>query len=539
VVESRRSRQPSTVLLLAIFYLALTALHIPLLHLPYFWDEAGYYVPAARDIFLAGSLIPHSTLSNAHPPLVMAYIALAWKIAGFKPVVTRAAMLLIAAVAVLGVFRLAQRVANIEVAVGAAICSALYPVFYAQSSLLHLDLAAAAFTFWGLLAYVEDRAWATALWFSLAALTKETAILVPVALIAHMIGKQLRHVLQSHQPCPHTAPVSPAEFREDFRKIPPNRMWYALLAPMVPLGLWYAYHWHQTGFILGNPEFYRYNVQSTLQPLRIALALGMRLWQLLGYMGLYLLTLPTLVAMWLPPISDRGEERQRIALDVQFSFLAVILAFLAAMAAIGGAVLARYMLPVIPLVMIICISTLRRRVGYWWVVVGIAAVAFVVGWGLNPSCGFSFEDNLAYRDYIRLHERGENFLQERYPASRVLTAWPASDELKRPYLGYVTRPMRVVRIEDFTVEQLMAAADLRSDFDVALVFSTKYELPHRWFARWQTWERWNTRFFGYHRDVPPEAAAQILGGLLVYSERRGGQWIGIIETRQVQEVRKH
>ena len=70
------------------------ALHAPLLRLPYFWDEAGYYVPAARDLLLTGSLIPHSTVSNAHPPLLMAYLALWWKLAGFAPVVTRTAMLL-------------------------------------------------------------------------------------------------------------------------------------------------------------------------------------------------------------------------------------------------------------------------------------------------------------------------------------------------------------------------------------------------------------------------------------------------------------
>ena len=53
----------------------LLAAHAPLLRLPYFWDEAGYYIPAARDL-LTGSLIPHSTPSNAHPPLVLAWIAL-------------------------------------------------------------------------------------------------------------------------------------------------------------------------------------------------------------------------------------------------------------------------------------------------------------------------------------------------------------------------------------------------------------------------------------------------------------------------------
>ena len=155
----------------------------------------------------------------------------------------------------------------------------------------------------------------------------------------------------------------------------------------------------------------------------------------------------------------------------------------------------------------------------------MVALLFVSGWFINPPYGFAPEDNLAYRDYIRLHQRAEEFLEARYPMARVLTAWPASDELTRPYLGYVTRPMQVVRIEHFAAEQLMSAADLHSsgaspDFEVALVFSTKYEPAHPLLEHWRLWQEWKTRFFDYHRDVPPAAAAQILGGNLVYSETR-------------------
>ena len=31
-------------------------LHVSLLRLPYFWDEAGYYIPAARDLLLTGRI---------------------------------------------------------------------------------------------------------------------------------------------------------------------------------------------------------------------------------------------------------------------------------------------------------------------------------------------------------------------------------------------------------------------------------------------------------------------------------------------------
>jgi len=539
----RRRRYP-TALLFALFFIVLFAVHTPLLRLPYFWDEAGYYVPAARDLLLHAELIPHSTPSNAHPPLVMAYLALAWKFLGYSPVITRTAMLGLATFSLLGLFRLAQRVANTEVAAASALCTALYPVFFAQSSLAHLDLAAAGLTFWALLAYVEHRRWAAALWFSLAVLAKETAILAPLALFAWELLAKLSKV---------NAPCEPTQAREGTSSavpplpisdralapeecLPKRGPSLLLLLPLIPLTLWYAFHYARTGFIFGNPEFFRYNVQTTLQPLRVLLALGLRLWQVVGYLNFSFLTLAGMLAMWLPALHDHGEERKRISLDVQFSFLAIIAAYVVAMAVVGGAVLARYMLPVVPLVILLWVSTLRRRVRLWRVVIAIVALAFVTALFVNPPYGFSIEDNLAYRDYILLHQQAEDYAEARYPMARVLTAWPASDELTHPYLGYVTRPMRVFRIEDFTVEQLMAASEIRPNFDVALVFSTKYEPPHPWFERWHQWQQWKAQFFGYHRDVPPAATAQILGGQLVYNDTRDGQWVGVIEMNQIQEA---
>lgn len=533
-----RRREYPTALLFALFFSVLLALHAPLLRLPYFWDEAGYYVPAARDLLLHGTLIPHSTPSNAHPPLVMAYLALAWKILGYAPAVTRIAMLAVAAFCLLGVFRLAQRVANTQVAVASTICTALYPVFFAQSSLAHLDLAAAGFTFWALLAYVENRRWSAAAWFSLAALAKETAILAPLALIAWEFVALFVIPSEARDLGSDRIQQKPEAFAPRNDKV---MSWPArcgpLFLPLVPLTFWYTFHYARTGFVFGNPEFFRYNVEATMQPLRVLLALGLRLWQVVGYLNLSFLTLAGLLAMWFPPLYDHGEERKRISLDVQFSFLAVIAAYVVAMAVVGGAVLARYMLPAVPLVIIVWVSTLRRRLRLWRGVVAIVALAFVVGLFVNPPHGFSIEDNLAYRDYILLHQQAEDFVETRYPMARVLTAWPASDELTRPYLGYVTRPMHVFRIEDFTVEQLMSASDMRSQFDVALVFSTKYDPAHPWFERWRQWQQWKTQFFGYHRDVPPAAAAQILGGRLVYNDIRHNQWVGVIEMEPVEEAR--
>ena len=499
-------------LLLAAIFVVIMLLHAPLLRLPYFWDEAGYYVPAARDLYLTGSLIPHSTPSNAHPPLVLAWLATAWRVAGYSPLVTRTAMLLVSAFSLLGLFRLSRFAANLPVAWATIGLVALYPVFFTQSSLAHLDLAAAGFTFWGLLAYLQDRPGKMALWFSLAPLAKETAILAPLALF----------MWESVARC------FPARWHE---LVPPagrRTRLFILLVPLLPLACWYGYHFSRTGFLFGNPEFLRYNVTATLDPLRVPLAFGLRLWQVFGYFGLYLLTVAGLLAMRRSPVTAVGVARPRIQTWMQLSFLVVLVVYLGFMSAVGGAVLARYMLPVVPLVVLVMVSTLWRRVRYWRMVGVLVAIAFIAALFTNPPYGFSMEDNLAYRDYVTMHAEAGRFLTLRYPRARVLSAWPASDELSRPWLGYVSRPFPVVRIEDFTAGQIAIAANASSQFDVALVFSTKYQPAHPILEDWALWQSLKEKYFGYHRDLAPEEIASRLGGIVVFQKKSDGQWVAVI-----------
>jgi len=573
-----------------LFAVLLVALHAPLLRLPYFWDEAGYYVPAARDL-LAGSLIPYSTPSNAHPPLVLAWLALCWKIFGQSQLVTRCAMLLLAAFSLLGFFRLARTVASSAVAICSTALVAIYPVFFTQSSLAQVDLPAAGLIFWGLESYFRRQRASSIIWLSLAALAKETAILVPVALILwrviglFMRGLPFRSVqtrllveensLVDHtsnraaagyesparqcregdatrsesrrgrhrgpQPSPSAAKAahvaSPQIGTSGSRALPGLMSAWPLSITLLPLALWYAYHYARTGFVFGNPEFFRYNVQGTLHPLRVFLALLLRIWQTFGYLDLYVLSLACVAALMFAPIKDAQGERPRIDFSVQFSFLAIAILYLISLSVVGGAVLARYMLPVVPLVILVCVSTIWRRLPAWKAVIGVISLAFVSALFVNPPYGFSPEDNLAYCDYIRLHQRAETFLEERYPHARVLTAWPASDELTRPYLGYVPKAIQVVKIEDFSAEQVLSAADARSSFDVALVFSTKYRPQHSVFDRLRLWQEWKSRYFGYHVDLTPEVAASVLGGNIVYVERRRDQWVGIIEMEKIEEAK--
>ncbi len=541
------------------FFAALTLLHWPLLHLPYFWDEAGYYIPAARDILLYGDVIPRTTLSNAHPPLVMLWLAACWKIFGYQIVVARIAMLAISAFALTGLFRLARHVANDSVAWASVACTAVYPVYFAQSSMAHVDLAAAAFTIWGLGSYLKNplqshadteehtsgNSWRSsrslsviALWFSLAALAKETAILAPLALFA---WEAVQLLLLTRARKRHHDSTAPSPLIANL-VMHPEEAWLSrirgmafLLLPMLPLAAWFAYHYAATGYVFGNPEFVRYNVTATMQPARILLALLIRLWQAFGYEHLWMLTVLMIGVMWKAAHTDQkdGNLRPRIAISIQTVFLVALLAYVSAMAVVGGAILARYMLPVIPLVILVAVSTLWRRVRLWKPLVAAICAFFIVGWLWNPPYEFSPEDNLTYRDFIELQQHSIAYLQQHYPKARVLTAWPASDELTRPFLGYVPEQRIVVRIENFTVPEMMLAAGARNDFQVALVFSTKYEPKPLLLILRPEWDRLKQRFFDYHRDVDPTAAAYMLGGRVVFEEHREGLFASVIEVQPV------
>jgi 4-amino-4-deoxy-L-arabinose transferase-like glycosyltransferase len=494
-----------------LIFVVIFLLHAPLLRLPFFWDEAGFYVPAAYDLAHSHTLIAKTTLDTGHPPLSAAYLAFWFTVSGWKPAVARVAMLLLAAFALTNVFILARRLARTGVAVATTIATAVYPIFFVQSSLTHADLMAAAFTLWGIRLYIEDRVWPSQLAFCLSVLSKETAVITPLAFV-------LWEVL------PHRGKSSQTRIQ---------RTAIALI-PVLPLLGWLVYHHHATGRFFGNADFYQYNVTQALSPLRFLLALVQRIWHLFGTMNMLALTAATVVAMFFPPVSDSSSERLRIAIPVQLQFGLIMLAHLLAFSLLGGALLTRYLLPVYPLVIMIGMSTLHRRIGRWEWPAALMVIVFVLGLFFDPPYRFAPEDNLTYKDFVDLHFKAAQFLEQHEQNATVLTAWPATDELTRPYLGYVKQSFPFVQVQDFTVEEMIKARQMRSQYQVAYLFSTKVDVPP--LIHSERWEKLNRRFFGSHVDVSPELAAEFLHGKIVFLARSKAEWVAILEMDQPSSV---
>jgi hypothetical protein len=497
-----------------VIFVALYASHFSLLRLPYYWDEAGYYIPAAWDFFRTGSLIPTTTLTNAHPPLPSVYLALWWKASGYYPEVTREAVLIIAALGLLGVWKLALRLhGSLVVAFWTVILTGLYPIWFAQSTLAHGDIFAAAFGLWGLVYSLPVRArkpWAAALWFTAAGLSKETAIAIPLTLA----------VVRAVQAFRAEAAVRGKLWREI--------AWLA--SCVVPLAAWYGWHFFKTGHVFGNPEFLRYNAQATLAPERVLAALMHRVLHLTGHMNMFVPVLLTLAAMMLQPRLNRdGRVREGLAATVRNHVLILLAVNAVLFSLLGGALLCRYLLPMYPLVLLMAVSTFHRRVPYWQALAVLSAGGFVAGLFINPPYGFAPEDNLTYARIVRLHQAGIRQLTQRYPGATVLSAWPVTDELRRPELGYVKEPWEVYAIDDFSAPQIGRAAAEPGRYSAALVFSTKAEPRLPLLSLGARSAAMDERYFGLHHDLSPEAIALQLGGTVVWkSADDQGQWIGLI-----------
>ncbi len=480
----------------------LLLLHSPLLNLPYFWDEAGYYVPAALDIYRNWQLVPQSTLPVGHTPLVMVCLALTWHVFGFSPLVTRAAMVLIAAATVVVTYMLARRLASREAALWSAALLALSPMFFAQSSLVFLDLPAALSTTLCLLALLDGRMLMFALAASFAVLTKETAVVLLPAAAAFVW------------------------WRRRAGQAAALRAWLALAVPLLPLAAWTLYYHHATGFWTGNAEYLQFNLYSTLSPGRIFWSLLRRLYEVFVGGFNWLLVAGAAFSVWRGSNSHGDTEAQRRTKEFMFLATGLIAVYLLLLSIVGGAVLPRYLLPIFPtffVASVVLIWRLQKTAAR--ILCGATLGCFVAAWFINPPYPFPYEDNLAYADFIRLHQKAAAFLSARPLGDRILTAWPATDELTRPFLGYVARPLRTVPIEGLTARDF-EKADPHS-FDILYLYSRKYEPANNWVGRVPFFRRAQERYFGYAAQVNERELVARFGLRPLAEFERRGQWVRI------------
>ncbi len=461
--------------------------HGPLLRLPFHWDEMGQFIPAALDIYRQGAWIPHSTNPNVHPPGVMAYLATIWHIVGFSVVATRVAMLLVAAFGVLTTFLLAielSRGCQGTPAFGAAVFTLISPLFFAQAMLAQLDMPAMCFSALALLLFLQERHRDSALACVALVLAKETGIVVPALFGAWLVVERR----------------------------PKLAAWFAL--PLLPLLGWLAILKHGTGHWFGNQEFTDYNLIYLIQPVRLATAFVRRLYYVFVADGHFVGTAAFVWAVRRVP-----QFRSR-AWRVSASFVAV---HVAVFSVLGGAILERYMLPVLPVLysaFAISMTALLPRLRRPATALVLAAL-LAANW-INPPYPFPLEDNLLFTSFVELGSKAAGSIELR--RGTIATTFPFSAALRHPEYGYVSKERDVVELAGFHEQDIAPLQDKRPDMIV--VYDTVWDPlgilrsgPARWLQE---------TYFGYKPQLSARAVADRLSMRVVHEWHQRGLTISLL-----------
>jgi hypothetical protein len=475
--------------LLAIVIAAFVVLsHAAFFKLPYYWDEVGQFIPAALDIFQHGAWIPRSTVPNVHPPGVMAYLAGVWSLTGYSIAAMRVAMLALGTAGAVITLRLGIVMGlPSAAAILATAWLSISPLFFAQSMMAQLDIPAMLFFSLALLLFLEDRIVAAALASTALVLAKETGLVVPAMFAAWLWFEGRRR----------------------------EALWFLL--PLPPLLIWLMALDRSTGHLFGNAAFTQYNVWYPLHPVRLGLALIRRFYYLFLGSGHWIGTIAVLLAL-------RNTKLFRIrAWHIAGSLIAVHVVFVSVL---GGAVLERYLLPVLPLLYIGFAAAMWQYTALWRTVnAGALAAALFAANLINPPYPFPMENNLAYTDFVRLHADAAQYLEAHFPQAKVSTMFPLSSALRRPEFGYVQHAFHIREIYDFRAANIAPLA--RENVEVVVLYS----------VAWDPWglmqnQRWTAFLQRYYEYEPPVDAVQmrvLLNAHSVARWTRHGQWIEIYQ----------
>jgi len=466
-------------------------IHAPLLQLPFYWDELGQFVPASLDLFQFGAWVPFTTVPNIHPPGVMAYLAGFWHLTGYSVAATRVAMLLLGSLGALFTFLLAIEMGRETPglpAFTALLFLVLSPLFVAQSMMAQLDMPAMVFTTLGLLLFLQNRMRSAALACVLLVLVKETGLVLP-ALFGFLLLRERR-------------------WREGL----------LFTAPLGPLAVWlFALH-RATGHWGGNASFEQYNAVYSLHPVRFGLALVRRFYYLFVGSGHWVGT-GAVIWAWRHTRLFRTRVWRVAGLFAAVHILLV--------SAFGGAVLERYLMPLLPLLYIAFATGLAAVPGKWRLAgTAVLAIMLIAANFLNPLYPFPWENNLGFVNFVALDKRAADYVETHYPRAMIATMFPLAGALRRPDFGYVRHPIKVREIDGFNLKSLMGLKE--NPPDALVVYSTTWDPLHLLENGWI--RAFLVKYYGFEPQASDSEIKVLLHMHSVARWTMAGQWVEVFEA---------
>jgi 4-amino-4-deoxy-L-arabinose transferase-like glycosyltransferase len=411
------------------FFALVVSFKAPILNTPHYWDSLNKVHNAnwIKDNHFNPFLEKGEGMLRAQgrPPFFLQLLALSWSIFGNSLIVSHVIVILFSFLGVLFTYLLGTFLFSKSVGIISSLLLFFSPLYFAQSGILNLAIPLTALSVMTLYFAVKENVKGYLVCAVFLLLTKETGILI---LFPILLALSLRHYKKPESGKTILIYLLPFLF---------YLLW--LVACRLYLG-WFFYPSHQGILNFHNPA---HVVRTFLE----------RSWQLFfkNYHWLLFLFIVMTAKKWATWVQQ--EKGKGI---IVFGGIAMYLLFFS----VYSVPLDRYVLPAYPLLYILFAKSIDHYFTENWrlsfSVLLLMTFLFVSAWRGNRSgFGFELETNLEYLDFVEVHQKASRFIEDNLADRHILTDWPQTMELRYPFEGYVTKPIRTSSIfEEYDLREI-------------------------------------------------------------------------------------
>ncbi|MFC1663752.1 ArnT family glycosyltransferase [Patescibacteria group bacterium] len=414
---------------------------------PYWWDSAGYVVHAARyyvNTNFSSIFLPSDSVITAfaHPPLFVFSLALVWKIFGESLLISHLFYLIFILLAVIFTYLLGKKVANFKneitnnlIGFSAAILLFFSPVFLAQTGIVYPEIPIAAFSVMAIYFFLDKRVKWYLLSASLLLFTKESSIVIILAILASILIQFSTNFLKNR--------------KGDFKLLAKNLFLYG--SPIFLLIIWFIWHKIATGWMFVMPYYQEQVTKQAFSFWKTFHVLKFFFWE----QGRFIITIFIIsffsVAIFKIKLRKKILKQKKL-IPISLVILAVLFLFCIV------DFLHRYIIFGLPFLYIIflCLFGLafqRRRTLAVVLALLILLPAFFSQWDnhreINNWHFPPLEENLEYLDVIDIGKEMVSFVEKSYPEAVVYTAFPSDYMLSESFQHYVSKSIEVHNCKNY------------------------------------------------------------------------------------------
>lgn len=405
--------------------LAFIICKLPDLSLPYFWDEVGVYAPGALAMKDNGtiSILPAALdpeYSRGHPLLAVASYAAFFKFFGDGHVQGHIFSLLLAFLTLLLTYQYTAKIFSRMTGLIAVLLLAFTPVFYAMAAIVMPEMMLTLFTVWALFAVIQNRWGQYALASSLAMMCKESAIVIPAAVLFFLFIRSLQH--------------------RDFFSWKRWQLFLIAIVPLVVFGLFLVVQKAQNGwyFFPLHVGYIRHDVPSILNSIwyitqDVFIRWGRWLAGIFFIMGLVAAT------------RRKAQQPARDAALLFTSFIALSILFAAL-----NFYLTRYLLYVFPFMMVLAaygaLSLLGkfRPAASWSMAAAFSVAATLLAWKHMDLKKFNDTADMSYRHTVLTQKEAIEWIEAQpWSNSTIGVVFPNWQAVLDPRYGFVKKAFKI------------------------------------------------------------------------------------------------